>query len=94
MKKLAAILFMGALLFGCGVMVFAAGSELPRTVPGEKSGDDTFRWKEAPVDPRYACPSTRYVNCMPPLDKSDRGRCDPEYLRWVKSHCPAVEVVY
>lgn len=38
------------------------------------------------------CPRTRYINCMPPV--KDRAMCDPEYLRWVKEHCPDVEVVY
>ena len=47
-----------------------------------------------PYPPRNTCPSTRYVNCMPPVPPQSRTLCAPEYLQWMKEHCPGVEVVY
>jgi hypothetical protein len=51
--------------------------------------------KPAPSEARrFSCPSTRYVNCMPPVPEHLRPMCNPEYLRWMKEHCPGAEVVY
>jgi hypothetical protein len=47
-----------------------------------------------PEPPRNTCPSTTYVNCMPPVPAQSRTMCGPEYLQWMKEHCPGVEVVY
>lgn len=43
---------------------------------------------------REACPSTAYINCMPPVPKERRSMCSPAYLHWIKEHCPGVKVVY
>ena len=47
-----------------------------------------------PEAPRKTCPPMKYVNCMPPVPEQSRSMCRPEYLRWMKEHCPGVEVVY
>jgi len=44
--------------------------------------------------PRSTCPPTKYVNCMPPVPEHLRPMCNPEYLQWMKEHCPGAEVVY
>jgi hypothetical protein len=36
----------------------------------------------------------KYVNCMPPVPEQSRAMCRPEYLQWMKEHCPGAEVVY
>lgn len=48
----------------------------------------------SPGKARYTCPSTKYINCMPPVEKSARDRCNHEYLEWAKGHCPGFKVVY
>jgi hypothetical protein len=45
-------------------------------------------------DSRRKCPRTEYINCMPPVSGPAKAFCDPDYLRWVKEHCPGVKVVY
>jgi hypothetical protein len=51
--------------------------------------------KPAPSEARrFSCPSTKYVNCMPPVPEHLRPMCNPEYLQWMKEHCPGAEVVY
>jgi hypothetical protein len=42
----------------------------------------------------YECPRTKYIDCMPPVPEEKRLLCSPEYLKWIKEHCPDVEVVY
>ena len=93
MKKLVVALLAGAVLFGFGMQSFAADSDQRVTTPGEKSG----AVKPAvcpPKDQGYACPSSGYVNCMPPVERSARGLCNPEYLTWAKTHCPGLKIVY
>lgn len=93
MKKLVVALLAGAVLFGFGMKVFAADSYQLQTVPGDGIG--TIRPAvEPPGEPRYICPSTEYINCMPPVEKSARGRCNPEYLKWVKDHCSGLKILY
>ena len=84
MKKLLVVLLAGAALFGLGMQGLAADSDQQVTTPGEKSGKDQD----------YACPSKGYVNCMPLVERSARGLCNPEYLEWAKSHCPGLKIVY
>lgn len=43
---------------------------------------------------RKECPRENYIDCMPLLSERSKSLCDPAYLRWVKEHCPDVEVVY
>jgi hypothetical protein len=93
MKKLVVVLLTGAALFGFGMQGLAADSGQQGTVPGEKSG--TARPSaNLPKDQGYACPSKGYVNCMPPVERSARDLCNPEYLEWAKSHCPGLKIVY
>jgi hypothetical protein len=40
------------------------------------------------------CPPGKYVNCMPPLAGRAKTLCSPESLKWIKEHCPGLEVVY
>ena len=61
---------------------------------GGPTGDDPAWRGEPPWAPGYACPSTPYINCMPPVAKSARGWCDPEYLKWAKSHCPGLKILH
>jgi len=49
---------------------------------------------ETPKEPRRVCPDTRYLDCMPHVGESARPMCDPEYVKWIKEHCPGVTVVY
>ncbi len=93
MKKLLMALLAGAFLFGFGMKVFAADSDRSQTFPGQDSR--TVRpGVDVPEAPRYTCPPTPYINCMPPVEKSARRWCDPEYLEWAKGHCPAFKIVY
>jgi hypothetical protein len=93
MKKFVAALLAGTFLFGFGIQVFAADPDRLRIVPGEETG--TVRpGVEVPEAPRYTCPPTPYINCMPPVEKSGRKWCDPEYLQWAKGHCPGLRVLH
>ena len=49
---------------------------------------------QTPEVPKYECPKTRYINCMPPVQEIDRPMCTKEYLDWAKRHCTGFEVVY
>jgi hypothetical protein len=49
---------------------------------------------QTPEVPKYECPKTRYINCMPPVQEIDRPMCTKEYLEWAKSHCTGFKVVY
>jgi hypothetical protein len=49
---------------------------------------------QTPGVPKYECPKTRYINCMPPVQEIDKPMCTKEYLEWAKSHCTGFEVVY
>ena len=40
------------------------------------------------------CPRAKYVDCMPPLAGRAKTLCSVESVRWIKEHCPGVEVVY
>ncbi|MGA2026378.1 MAG: hypothetical protein ABSH17_04810 [Syntrophobacteraceae bacterium] len=61
---------------------------------GGSTGDDSTWRAEPPKAPGYACPPTPYINCMPPVAKSARSWCDPEYLKWAKSHCPGLKILH
>lgn len=61
------------------------------------SGSDKQQFNpstRAPEAVKYECPETRYINCMPLVKESDKDKCAEDYLEWVKSHCPGVQVVY
>lgn len=49
---------------------------------------------QTPEGPKYECPKTRYINCMPPVQEINKPMCTKEYLEWAKSHCTGFEVVY
>jgi hypothetical protein len=93
MNKLVVALLAGAALFGFGMQSLAADSDQRVATPGEKSGAAKPSVCP-PKDQGYACPSSGYVNCMPPVERSARDLCDPEYLTWAKSHCPGLKIVY
>ena len=61
---------------------------------GGPTGDDSAWRGGSPGAPGYACPSTPYINCMPPVAKSTRRWCDPEYLKWAKTHCPGLKILH
>jgi hypothetical protein len=46
----------------------------------------------APAD--YRCPTTAYLNCMPPISDDRRASCAKDYVAWVQLHCPNTQVVY
>jgi hypothetical protein len=48
----------------------------------------------AAPEPKFECPKTHYVNCMPPIKPAQRPLCSKEYKAWVQTHCPGVEFVY
>ena len=45
-----------------------------------------------PTHERFACPTTKYLDCMPPTQ--NRPLCTADYIRWASSHCLGFEVVY
>jgi hypothetical protein len=93
MTKPTAVRLASLVAFGFCVQSFAASIDTPPIDPGEK--DRTKRPAvEAPDARRYACPAREYIDCMPPIGKSNRDLCTREYLEWAKSHCPGVKVVY
>jgi hypothetical protein len=93
MKTLVAVLLAGAALFGFGMQGLAADSDRQVTTAGEKSG--TARPSVClPKGEAYACPSKGYVNCMPPVERSARDLCNPEYLEWAKNHCPGLKILH
>jgi hypothetical protein len=47
-----------------------------------------------PVEPKFECPKTPYVDCMPPINGTQRPLCSKEYKERVKARCPGVEFVY
>ena len=49
---------------------------------------------QKPEVPKYECPKTPYINCMPPVQEIYKPMCTKEYLEWAKSHCTGFEVVY
>ncbi len=59
---------------------------------GGPSSSDTDR--PPPTDGPRSCPSTTYIDCMPPVKEHNRTLCSPEYLKWMEEHCPGVKVVY
>jgi len=44
--------------------------------------------------PDYHCPTTPYLNCMPPIGEDRRQACSKEYVAWVQAHCPKTQIVY
>ncbi len=94
MKKLVVILLAGAFLLGFGMNGFAADPYQSGGVPDREIGFDRTPVGEPPEHPAYKCPSTRYINCMPPVKDSSRRMCDSKYLEWVRHHCPGVQIVY
>ena len=79
-------------LFGFGIQVFAADQDRPRILPGEET-ETVQPGAEVWQVPHSTCPPTPSVNCMPPVAKSARKWCDPEYLQWAKGHCPGSKVL-
>jgi hypothetical protein len=97
MNKLVVVFLASTVLFGFGMKVFAADPYRLQTVPGERTGAIRPAVKppvEPPGELRYTCPSSAYINCMPPVEKSARDQCNPEYLKWAKSHCHGLNIVY
>ncbi len=69
------------------------GDNTPKFDGGSTGGDPALG-PGPPSAHGYACPSTPYINCMPPVAKSARRWCDPEYLDWAKSHCPGLKILH
>jgi hypothetical protein len=44
--------------------------------------------------PEYRCPTTGYLNCMPPIAADRRQACAKDYVAWVAKNCPKTQVVY
>lgn len=45
-------------------------------------------------DPQsFSCPTTEYVNCMPPAN-SDKPYCTDDYREWAENNCPNFQVVW
>ena len=63
-------------------------------VDGRPIGDDPAWHRETHKAPGYACPSTPYIDCMPPVKKSVRQWCHSEYREWAASHCPGVKFLH
>ncbi len=47
-----------------------------------------------PPATKFECPTSRYINCMPPVQGPTRPLCTKEYIDWAKAHCPGVEIVH
>jgi hypothetical protein len=47
-----------------------------------------------PPEARFECPKTRYIDCMPVIQGTQRPMCTKEYLEWAKAHCPDLQVVH
>jgi len=80
-----------ACLVSMAVAAGLAGVSYGEGLPGQPA-PSVMPPKDRPV--AYECPRTKYINCMPPIQGEARALCAPEYLKWVKAHCPGVEVVY
>lgn len=39
----------------------------------------------------YACPQTKYVNCMPSPNSRIRTECTSAYLKWATANCPGFQ---
>jgi hypothetical protein len=74
---------------GLTISVVPTRPPVPETDSQPASPDD-----QTPEAPKYECPKTRYINCMPPVQEIDKPMCTKEYLEWAKSHCTGFEVVY
>ncbi len=61
---------------------------------GGTAGVDPAWRKDTHKAPGYACPSTPYVDCMPPVKKSAQKWCGSEYREWAGSHCSGVKFLY
>jgi hypothetical protein len=93
MKTFVAALLAGAVLFSSGAEILAVNADQQIII--SEGGDKTVQPAvEVLKAQRYVCPSTRYIDCMPPLKESNRRWCDPEYLRWARNNCPGLKIVY
>jgi hypothetical protein len=61
---------------------------------GGPIGDDPAWRKETHKAPGYACPSTPYIDCMPPVKKSAQKWCGSDYRKWAWNNCPGVKFPY
>jgi hypothetical protein len=57
---------------------------------GQSKQPGTVNLPESPK----TCPQTRYINCMPIVPEEKRYICSPEYLEWIRTNCPDVEVIF
>lgn len=64
------------------------------TFDGGPIADDPASRRQSHKAPGYACPSTPYIDCMPPVKKSVRQWCDSEYREWAVIHCPGVKFLH
>ena len=64
---------------------------IPLRRPVDKNLD---RPGEATDGSNKKCPQPGYLDCMPTVSGEDRSMCTPDYLQWIKEHCPDVNVVY
>ena len=44
-----------------------------------------------PTPPKYTCPETPWVGCMPILDEEAARNCTPEALNWFTNNCPGFQ---
>ncbi len=49
---------------------------------------------QPPEAPRYTCPRSQYLDCMPPVQGAKKALCGEEYLKWATAHCAGLRVVY
>lgn len=77
-------------------LVFFAASAVPAgaadTPLGGQAVDSAQQGQ--PPRPDYHCPTTSYLNCMPPITEARRQACSKDYIAWVQKNCPKTQVVY
>ncbi len=74
--------------------IVPAGAQLqPAPPPATDNGAATPQSSRVPAEKRQ-CPATKTLDCMPLSAASQQGFCKKDYLAWIKSHCPGVDVVY
>lgn len=41
--------------------------------------------------PKFTCPQTEWIDCMPVVDAARKYQCQPPYLNWAKANCPGFQ---
>jgi hypothetical protein len=77
------------LIFLAGAAGPAGAADAPRT--GQATGPAVERPKP---QAEYQCPTTSYLNCMPPIGADRRQSCSKDYIAWVQKNCPKTQIVY